>query len=401
MDNITELKQGLSMSMQDELDRQLISGENVLISLPGSFGEAFMLTDRRVFIIREKESGINPDFDIFGYVLSDVTGADAIVSGIGGYIELRLKKDAPQPDAARVYFPSYDADKFKSAASFVTEFVASQPAASVVAPVTTGPLEAVGDNCPKCGSPVKNDAAFCSQCGEQVRLKCADCGEVNTVGSKYCNACGREMIESSTACPKCNTRVLRYMSYCPECGSIQHQSCLACGAALVSSWKYCANCGRLLGSNRLDPHAAHAAQNRLQQLKETESTPAVADMTSVGSAEDYNKRGQELFNNEDIVGAIREFEMAVKIDPNNASYHCNLAVAYDENEQDAEAFAEYEKTLQITPNDLTALLCLGYTYNENENPDKARDVWNKVLMIAPDSAEAQEAKENLRHLGQI
>jgi Flp pilus assembly protein TadD len=119
------------------------------------------------------------------------------------------------------------------------------------------------------------------------------------------------------------------------------------------------------------------------------------------TAEQHNQRGRELFDSEDLEGAIREFQLAVEADPGNASYHCNLAVAYDEHEQDTEALAEYENTLRLDANDLTALLSLGYMYNENEEVDKAKESWNRVIQIAPDTAEAQEAQTNLDNLGKL
>ncbi len=88
---------------------------------------------------------------------------------------------------------------------------------------------------------------------------------------------------------------------------------------------------------------------------------------------------------------------AVGLDPENSSYHCNLAIAYDENEQDDKAFGEYDRTLQLNPNDLTALLSLGYMYNENDEVDKAQAAWRKVIQIDPNCAEANEAEENLRN----
>ena len=89
------------------------------------------------------------------------------------------------------------------------------------------------------------------------------------------------------------------------------------------------------------------------------------------------------------------------MEPENAGYHCNLAVAYDECDRDAEALVEYQKTLQLKPDDLTALLYLGYMYSENDEFDKAQQYWGQILRIAPDSAEAQEVQQNLRHQGEL
>jgi Flp pilus assembly protein TadD len=201
-------------------------------------------------------------------------------------------------------------------------------------------------------------------------------------------------------------------TYCRECGAVLVVSCAACGGRIMPDDKHCRYCGRLLGTDRVDPRAARAMHARMtaaqqaqapsqdETVPETpagpaESTPAMA------AAEGHNQRGREMFDREDIQGAVKEFQAAVDLEPDNASYHCNLAVAYDENDQDELALREYEKTLELDPNDPTALLSLGYMYNENNQPEKARQAWDRILEIAPLSAEAQEVQDNLRHQGEL
>lgn len=402
----TNLKRELPLSLREAVDRQLAVGEKLVISLPGSFGEAIAVSDRRALVVRDCESGLDAKCSMFAYPLGSVDGAQVVSTGSGGYIELKLKEPVPEADQARVYFPSYDTALFQSGADAITQLVTAKPEAA--APVSAiGAAASSGNNCPKCGAAVDQRASFCGACGEQLGVICAECSDTSPAGSTYCRHCGKKIEEYNPACPSCGARVLRWMSFCTECGSNLQQKCLACGMNVVSNWKYCAGCGRLLGSDRLDPAAVRAAQRRLQEVREMEeerATPAESQpqpsstvVTSASTAEDYNKRGRELFENGDNVGAINAFKMAVQLEPGNASYHCNLAVAYDENEQDDMAFDEYTKTLEIDPNDLTALLSLGYMYSENEEADKAQAVWNKVVQLAPNSAEAQEARDNLRH----
>ena len=419
MDSAPNLKQDLSMLLDAELKKQLVPGENVLVSLPGSFGEAFVLTDKRAIVIRECEgSGASAKCDTHSYPLHAITGAEATASGMGGFIELKLSEAPPSQDAARVYFPSYDLAKFQAAAAFVTQTVAS--AATPTAPAASAviaPTEAAGSSpaCPNCGAAVGRDSVFCGQCGQQLAPICEACGSASPAGSKFCRGCGVEMRDGQTDCPKCGARVQRWFTYCTDCGSILRQSCAACGAVVSEHWRHCANCGRQLGSAYIDPrgNVARRIQERLRSAEQTReqpissaiggSTPSVQPpaaepkATAADAADIHNQRGRELFEDGDTEGAIREFRAAIAADPNNASYHCNLAIAYDDNDQDEEALAEYERTLQLDPNDLTALLSLGYMYNENDQPERAEEYWSKILEIAPDSAEAQEVRENLRH----
>ena len=405
LDNIADLKKSLSLGLQDALDSHLIPGESVVISLSGSFGEAFAVSDKRAFVIRDCDSGVSSGCKVFSYFLSEVTGANVASSGTGGYIELGLSQSPSDIEESRVYFPSYDQGAFQSAADYIKSNITSAPSQ----PTTSAPLiAAVDDKCPKCGSSVEEYSVFCSSCGEQLRQICSECSASSPVGAKFCSHCGREIDAFNPTCSKCGARVQRWMRYCTGCGSILEQACLACGSAIISSWKHCANCGRLLGSDRLDPRAAMNAQRRLHEFHESQSQqsetvepqPEPAAPSQM-VAEDYNKRGMQFFEDGDVEKAISEFKMAVEIEPDNASYHCNLAVAYDENDQDDSAFAQYFKTLELDPKDLTALLSLGYMYNEHDEQSKAQEAWSKILAIAPDSAEAQEVRENLRHQEQL
>jgi len=115
-------------------------------------------------------------------------------------------------------------------------------------------------------------------------------------------------------------------------------------------------------------------------------------------AEVFNQRGVELYESEQYDDAIEQFRQALALDPRNSLYHCNLAVAFGEQGDADRAFEEYERALTFNPSDVTALLNLGYAYNEREEPGKARHAWEQIIDISPNSAEADEARDNLRNL---
>ena len=378
----------------------------MVISLPGTFGEAFALTDRRALVIRELES--RSGYQVFSYAMDRINGAEAVSSGTGGYIELKLAEPVSQADTARVCFASYELGKFELAAERVCELAASQP--DEPTPPETVPSDAPPLACQGCGAPTSDRDAFCSKCGRQMMMICSVCSARSPAGSDYCTYCGSHMAEFVPSCPKCGSRIQFGASFCSECGSMIAHRCVACGAMIAPHWKYCPGCGRLLGSDKVDAGTARSMRTRLKGIRDSlrgqgaEGEPAdsqppspAADLT----AEQHNSRGRELFDGERVEEAMREFEVAASLDPSNPSYHCNLAVAYDESGRDEDALEEYERALELDPNDLTALLSLGYMYSERDDFEKARSTWSKILTIAPDSAEAQEVRGNIKHQEQL
>lgn len=402
----SDMKRELSLVLQNELDKQIISGETLLISLPGSFGEALAVTDRRAFVIRDQEVSAGGGCEVNAYSMNTVKGAEIVSTPSGGYIELKSSGVVSGSDKARVYFPSYEITPFQAAAEFINGQVTAQAPAVSSDPFSNEGAQADGEKCPKCGAAVDLFSVFCGQCGEQIRVVCTECSASSPKGSLYCSHCGSKLTEYTSECTKCGTRLQKWFSFCTSCGSSQHQNCLACGSQIQPTWTHCAACGRLLGSAVMDPNTARSAQRRLDNLKEsmreepnkdssviapnpTEATP------TLNPAAQHNQRGNELFDNEDLEGAIREFKQAVALDPGNASYHCNLAIAYDENDQDDLAFDEYFKAIELDPKDTSALLSLGYMYNERDERDKAEEVWNRVIQIAPGTPESEEARRNI------
>ncbi len=402
MDSISDLKRDISVGLQDEVNKHLVPGENILVSLPGSFGEALVVTDRRAMVVREQANGLDVSCSVYAYLLSHVQGAAIAPLTNGGYLELELKPPAANTEAARVYFPMSEDARFRAAA----EYLSSLPAISQPTPSSAGAVAVTEAGlCTACGASVDADAYFCSACGAAVKTICRSCGHGSDPGAVYCSGCGRQMVEFAPSCQKCGARTARWMSYCPDCGAMQSPICVGCGVQILPDWTYCASCGRQLGGD-IDCRTSAALRRRSEQRERSAVSADIpgpeskADASSI-TAEEHNRRGTELYEKEDFAGAIREYSAAVLLDPDNAAYHCNLGMAYDEADMDAEALAEYQRALELDPNDLTALLSIGYLYNENEQPDKAREAWNRVLQIAPDSAEAQEVRQNLQHQGEL
>lgn len=412
LDPTSDLKRDLSMGLRDELKKHLTPNEEVLVSLPGSFGEALIVTDRRAIVIRERDTGASGVYDVFSYGFGKIKSAQAVPTGTGGYIEFDLG-DATDPEQRRVYFPSYELSKFQSAVDYVKARLSEPAPVAAPTPSPEAAAPAVEGACPGCGSAVSKGDVFCAHCGRQLLAICFACNQSSPLDAEHCTNCGAELVDFHPECPRCAARIQNWMSFCPACGSALGARCAACGVRIVPDWKHCANCGRLIGSESLDASAARSLQRRLQNMREVESQPnqpvstvpepepEAAPAGDTSAAKTHNARGQQHFENDELEEAVKEFETAVLLEPNNPTYHCNLAVALDEADMDDEALVEYEKTLELDPDDLTALLSLGYMYNENSEPEKAQRVWSRILVLSPDSAEAQEVRDNLRHQEQL
>ncbi|MCL4451516.1 MAG: SPFH domain-containing protein [Candidatus Thermoplasmatota archaeon] len=76
--------------------------------------------------------------------------------------------------------------------------------------------------CPKCGSMVPANAAFCPNCGASMSpatIPCPKCGTQVPVGTKFCPNCGNNMSQPATKkCPSCGTEVSSNAKFCPNCG---------------------------------------------------------------------------------------------------------------------------------------------------------------------------------------
>jgi len=118
-------------------------------------------------------------------------------------------------------------------------------------------------------------------------------------------------------------------------------------------------------------------------------------------AEILNAQGVERYEAEKLGDAIVLFRKAIALDPDNATYHLNLAVAYGEKGMDEDALGEYREVLRLDPDNIAAYLNMGYILNEREDTEGARQAWEKVIDLDPASPEADEAREALGGLGQV
>lgn len=97
-------------------------------------------------------------------------------------------------------------------------------------------------SCPRCGSPIASDAAFCSSCGcrideemKKTAMKnstgavCPNCGKSVESGAVFCTFCGTRISDVETAdvreeipediCPNCGVQIKPGQLFCVKCGA--------------------------------------------------------------------------------------------------------------------------------------------------------------------------------------
>jgi tetratricopeptide (TPR) repeat protein len=84
-----------------------------------------------------------------------------------------------------------------------------------------------------------------------------------------------------------------------------------------------------------------------------------------------NISGDKLYENGKIQEAIKEFKLALKLDPGNENVHNSLGVCYGLQSHYDSAIAEFKKAIAIAPGEYMALYNLGLVQLLMKQPDRA------------------------------
>jgi tetratricopeptide (TPR) repeat protein len=80
----------------------------------------------------------------------------------------------------------------------------------------------------------------------------------------------------------------------------------------------------------------------------------------------------------------KDFERAIKVDPDYADAHNNLGTIYYQNQQLKQAIREYQKAIALNPAQATYHSNLGTAYLERREFDKAAAEYARALQLDPD-----------------
>jgi hypothetical protein len=410
--------EALPGALQTTLDALLEPEESLLVCVRGQPRHALAATERRLIRLEEPPLALtqNP--------------AQVVATPWEAVRDLRLEETravaritwlpdgTPEPQAFEV--PVYDLLKFRRILERLQVLAATAGREAGTQPTATkepSMTAASTQNCPKCATAIPTEGAWCPGCGLQVADICGQCGAVLAKEWAFCARCGTSTSEPGVIpCPSCREPVTPGFAFCPRCGAAARALCEECDRPLRREWAYCPDCGASTSEERrpmTDDRPLIETPDARRQTPVTSGPgarrgyppeaghPGAASTTSVPEAERANEEGTRLYEANNLEGAIAAFRQAVALDPGNAGYHTNLAVALDEDEQDSDALVAYERAIELDPRETTALLNLGYMYSESERYEEARQVWEQVIRVDAGSADAEEARQNLRNLDEL
>ena len=104
----------------------------------------------------------------------------------------------------------------------------------------------------------------------------------------------------------------------------------------------------------------------------------------------HQLRAEGFAFRQDLDDAIKEYQAALQLRPNEAELHEALGQLYLDNHSDAEAQSELEKAVSLDGSRVHALYLLGRLYVQNRENEKALPYLERALQLQPDLAEANE-----------
>jgi tetratricopeptide (TPR) repeat protein len=91
-----------------------------------------------------------------------------------------------------------------------------------------------------------------------------------------------------------------------------------------------------------------------------------------------NISGDNLYNHGDVTGAIREYEKALYLDPNDINVLNSLGVCRANLGQSEQAIETFQKVLTLSPDDFMASFNLGFAYARMKMTEKAISIWEEL-----------------------
>ena len=117
--------------------------------------------------------------------------------------------------------------------------------------------------------------------------------------------------------------------------------------------------------------------------------------TVVRCAEVHDAVGSALEEAGESPEAIRQFQQAVRINPNSAEAHNDLALALESQNKLPEAVEEFEQAVRSEPDFVEAHFNLGIALAQQGKVQDARQHFEQALRLRPDLTPARDALAHL------
>lgn len=105
-------------------------------------------------------------------------------------------------------------------------------------------------------------------------------------------------------------------------------------------------------------------------------------------AEAFFTKGENLYSQEKVEEAIKEYTKALAVDPEHMNALLRRGFAYSQTEKYELAVADFSKIIAMKPNHIWAYTSRGSAYNKMKKYTLAMNDFNKVLTLDPENQEA-------------
>jgi len=146
--------------------------------------------------------------------------------------------------------------------------------------------------------------------------------------------------------------------------------------------------GQVQGVSTANAEASYWLERTYQALG-AEAYAKLED-SSPDSWRTHQLRAEGFAFRQDLDSAIKEYQAALQLRPDEPELHEALGQLYLDNHSDAEAQNELEKAVQLDASRTHALYLLGRLYVQNRDNEKAVPYLERALRLQPDLAEANE-----------
>ena len=173
-------------------------------------------------------------------------------------------------------------------------------------------------------------------------------------------------------------------------------------AVLISLKRYREAAAAINKAIELSPRAVFYLVRGLVRFQSEDKQGAIDDFNlaikfnpNFGYA--YLGRGLVRFQSEDKQGAIDDFNLAIKFNPNDAYAYLGRGLVRSQLGDKQGAIQDYNKTIKINPNDADAYYNRGIVRNELGDKQGAIDDYTLAIKINPNYADAYYNRGNVRN----